>query len=306
MSLDYLDLSALYYEWNELDSCGQYLRAGMELSQSSGNVEFQIAALMIQARLKLALKDTAGALDAVEVCHQLEADNDIPMRTRARSAACHVEVALALNDLEGARKWAEKLETDIVAHPFYRYFGLTEARLQIAEGKMAAASRLLEKAYKTANEAGWGYGVMAVRVLQALASPTRETASEFLTCALKAAQQEGFIRTFADVGEPLVPLLQEAVLQGADPDYIGLILAAIGDSGLKSIVDQAVLVEPLSGREIEVLRLLAAGLSNRKIAEQLVISISTVKSHVHHICTKLDASNRMQAVAKARELGIIG
>jgi LuxR family maltose regulon positive regulatory protein len=88
------------------------------------------------------------------------------------------------------------------------------------------------------------------------------------------------------------------------PEYVGEILAAIGETALQMDEDGQILVEPLSERETEVMRLVAAGLSNREIADQLVLSLGTVKTHIHHIYGKLDVRNRAQAIARARELKI--
>ncbi|MBE9524656.1 MAG: LuxR family transcriptional regulator, partial [Chloroflexi bacterium] len=161
------------------------------------------------------------------------------------------------------------------------------------------------EAYVTASEAGWKYGVIATRVMQSLAAQNRAAALEYLSEALTLAQPERFIRTFVDGGSALTPLLIEAARQGICPEYVGEILAAFEIK--KDLSSEALPpgIEPLSERELEVLRLLAAGLTNRQIAEEIVVSISTVKSHVHHICVKLDASNRTQAAARARQLGFL-
>ena len=156
-----------------------------------------------------------------------------------------------------------------------------------------------------ASRAGWGYAVIAVRILQTLAAETTETALEFLTDALQLAQPEGFIRTFADAGGQLTPLLQKVALRGIMPEYIGQILFAIGEGRIKITPEQSSLVEPLSKRELEVLRLVAAGLSNREIARQLVISPGTAKTHIHNICGKLDVRNRTEAAMRAKELNLV-
>ncbi len=145
--------------------------------------------------------------------------------------------------------------------------------------------------------------MIAVRVLQALADAPTKGALEFLTDALRRAQLEGFIRTFADAGQPLVPLLQEAARQGVTPDYVGEILAAIGTKPTASATGS--LAEPLSERELEVLWLLAAGLSNSQIAKKLIVTPGTVKTHIHNIYGKLEVHNRAEFVTRARELKLI-
>ena len=115
------------------------------------------------------------------------------------------------------------------------------------------------------------------------------------------AEAEGFIRTFVEAGEKLIPLLREAARSGIAPDYIGRILSAFGAEPKTSMP----LVESLSERELEVLRLVTAGLSNREIAEKLVISTGTAKTHVHNVCGKLGVRNRTEAAMKAKELGLV-
>lgn len=118
------------------------------------------------------------------------------------------------------------------------------------------------------------------------------------------SQPEGYIRAYADHGQILVPNLMEAAQRGESPEYIGKILAAIGEEADRD-TSSAALVEQLSEREIEVLRLVSAGLSNREIAEKLYLSPGTIKTHVHNICGKLGVTNRTQAVMHARDLKII-
>jgi LuxR family maltose regulon positive regulatory protein len=122
-----------------------------------------------------------------------------------------------------------------------------------------------------------------------------------LADGLKSSQTEGFIRSYVDTGFGLIPLLQEAARRGISPDYIGRILNAYGH-GKKLTVR---LVEPLSERELEVLRLMTAGLSNREIAEKLIISMGTAKTHVHNVCGKLEVRNRTEAAIRAKELSLV-
>jgi len=162
---------------------------------------------------------------------------------------------------------------------------------------------MLDTLVNKASEAGWEYGTIALRGMQALAAPDIENAVAYLTEALSLANQEKYLRTFVDLGPALAPVLQEAVRRGVYPDTIAEILAALEVHPDPPEVSTT--TDRLSERELDVLRLLAMGHTNRQIAEQLVISISTVKSHVHHISAKLYASNRTEAVANARRLGIL-
>ena len=303
LALAHYDLCTTHYEWNDLQRAKDHLHHGMEISAHSGNVEFQNAGHILGAFLSLAEGDAAGGLAAIEQSDALT--REFPVSARARSAACHVRVALALGDLESARNWGEHLSDDADGHSFYRFLGLARPLLLIALGKKDAAAEELEASYATASQAGWGYAVVAVRVMQSLAASTPESGVAFLSEALRLGQPEGFVRTFADAGEPLIPLLREAARRGIHPQYAGQILAAVGGDRRNAAPEQAQLVEPLSEREIEVLRLVAAGLSNREIAKELVISLGTAKTHVHNLCGKLGVRNRTEAAMRAKELNLV-
>ncbi|MBN1147277.1 MAG: hypothetical protein JXA78_08475, partial [Anaerolineales bacterium] len=136
---------------------------------------------------------------------------------------------------------------------------------------------------------------------------------------LSLAEPEGYVRVFLDAGEPMAGLLAAFIQQRAAPQalriYASKLLAALeaehltqgsapGGGGAASAVIGPDWIEPLSEREMEVLGLVAAGLSNREIGGQLVLEVSTVKSHINHIFRKLGVSKRTQAVARARELGL--
>ncbi len=329
LALAHLDLGTINYEWNNLESAAGYIQSGLENAWRSGNVEFQMSGFDLLARLRLAQRDLSGALEAARQAHQLSTASHAPLRAEARLTALQVELALAQGDLEQASQRSHDLPDDVDMHPFYRFLGLSKARLLIAQGRKKEAAHVLQARFARAVQSGWEYGAIAARILQALAADEPEAALMFLKDAIKRAQPEGYIRTFADAGEGLISLLIQSAQRGVAPEYVGRILVAIRERSimpagrLSFLVEPAsrrvndtlietatqsannVLVEPLSERELEVLRLVAAGLSNREIGERLVVSPGTAKTHVHNIFGKLGASNRAQAVARAKELSLI-
>lgn len=296
-----IDLGALQYEWNDLDASRDNLLKGVEINETGGIFEYQLAGNMQLARLENALGNTESTNEYLRKLQEMEGSEEVLPPNRARSRSLRAEIALQRGDLNYARQLAAQMEMDVDAHPFYRFFGLIEERILIAEGKKQEAAALLDPKLKTANSSGWSYGVNAVSILQALTAEVREDAMQIFTESLERTHEEGFIRIYADYGQDLLPLLLEAAQRGVYPEYIGRILAAIGDKPDRAKPQ----VERLSERELEVLRLVSAGLSNREIAAKLYLSPGTIKTHIHNICGKLGASNRTQAVTLARDLELI-
>ena len=156
---------------------------------------------------------------------------------------------------------------------------------------------------------GWADERLKVMVLQAVALLShgdKDEAVRLLGEALALAEPGGFIRIFVDEGMPMARLLSEAAAHGIMPDYTGRLLAAFeAESYLSPAPPAKPLTEPLSQRELEVLQLIAQGLSNREISERLFLALDTVKGHNRSIFGKLLVKRRTEAVAKARSLGIL-
>jgi LuxR family maltose regulon positive regulatory protein len=298
---------ALLLEWNDLEAAADHVQRGIALGQHGGNVEIQISAYRTLAQLKQAQGDASAALNALQQAHQLASERGVPPLMRARNAARHVQLALAQDDLAAATHWAEQATDGADACPFYPLLGLVPARLLLAQNRKAAAAEQLAVQYEAAVHAGWQFGVLEVRALQALAAPTPAAALTFLADALRLAQPERHIRAFVDKGEPMAALLHEAASKGIARDYVAQLLAAFGaarqERGCPEPPVQP-LIEPLSERELQVLRLVAAGLSNPEVADTLYISVNTVKTHLQRIYGKLGTSSRTAAATKAQELDL--
>jgi LuxR family maltose regulon positive regulatory protein len=182
----------------------------------------------------------------------------------------------------------------------------------IAQGRPHQATALLGRLQACAvaqDRAGSSLEIQALQALALAASGNRDEAVSALVEALSLGRRQGRIRVFADEGEPMRTLLahllaarrmEPGIARDVPVDYLGWVVRGF-DSNVAPTLS---LVEPLSRRELEVLRLLAAGKPNQQIADELVVALNTVKRHVTHILEKLGAANRTEATARARELGL--
>jgi len=193
---------------------------------------------------------------------------------------------------------------------------ISQARVHLAQGDPPTALAVLEPLRRQADAMGWADERLKVMVLQAVAHQAHGENNEavrLLGEALAQAEPGGFIRIFVDEGMPMARLLSEAAAHGIKPDYTSRLLAVFeaeaqmseGRSYPPSAPPAQSLTEPLSQRELEVLQLIAQGLSNREISERLFLALDTVKGHNRSIYGKLLVQRRTEAVAKARSLNIL-
>jgi LuxR family maltose regulon positive regulatory protein len=304
------DLSALLYEQDDLENAANHLEQGMDMARRSGEAETQIYGYRMLAFLEQAQGREQAALEALQEADRLTAGSNVPPLVPSRNAACHAQIALMQGDLAAATRWAGLVEEDADACAFHRALNLTPPRLLVAQGQRAAAAEQLDGLYHAAAEAGLGWGMLRVRVLQGLAAPTPDAALPFLAEALQLGEREGFVRSFVDEGSSLVPLLRQAATQGIAPLYVKRLLAAFEVDtarrrGEKLPAALQPLIEALSERELEVLQLAAEGLTNQEIAQRLHISLNTVKTHLSNVYGKLGVTDRRHAAAKARTLSLI-
>jgi LuxR family maltose regulon positive regulatory protein len=221
-------------------------------------------------------------------------------------AAAQVQLMLAEGNLPVAQDWIRQIKNPVGFNLHLYTIPLEGARLALAQGNKAEAASNLSELYKAAEEGGILYAQIEIRALQALAAGNEKEALGFLSEALRCAEPQGFVRVFLDQGPALVPLLQRARLANIMPDYTTRLLAAFSTRSAGAPAKWGGKAKQiLSDREVELLKLIAAGCSNKEIAGKLVISIGTVKRHTVNIFNKLDVKNRTEAVAKAREQGIL-
>jgi LuxR family maltose regulon positive regulatory protein len=191
---------------------------------------------------------------------------------------------------------------------------LSLARVLIAKGDPFEALDILERINEVATERGHISLAIEVMNLQALALDAGGEADEamiVLQQALTIAEPGGFLRIFIDEGPAMARLLYEALAREISMEYVQKLLAAFPDAVSEKdpldhpFASDSEWIEPLSERELEVLQLIAEGLSRQEIASQLVLSLNTVKTHARNIYSKLGVNNQMQAVGRARGLGLL-
>jgi LuxR family transcriptional regulator, maltose regulon positive regulatory protein len=302
----------LQYEWNDLAGARDHLTRGLERAELGGDVRTLIAGYVNAARLSLAEGDLDAAAKTLERARSLVEQAPFPEWT-SRYQRCRLELWLAQGRLRAAADWADAMLRDGVlpGGPDGEPAQLALGRILIVKGDVASRERalaLLDHLLQTVEEEG-RVGIqieaLALRALAHWASGDRPGALTSLERALRLAETQGYVRLFADLGLPMVRLLQEARTRGVLPDYVAALLAACGADLAAAAGGEATLPEPLSPRERDVLDLLAAGLTNREIAERLFLSPETVKKHTASIFGKLGARHRAEAAAKARTLGLL-
>lgn len=304
----HLGLGRIYYEWNDLESAERHGQQCLRLTQQYDRaLDRYIFGQVFLARLKLARADVAGAADLLAEAAQSVRQNNFAHRI-PEVAAAQALVFLRRGDLAAAAHLAQTYELPII-----------RARVHLAQGDAPAALAALDPARRQAEARRWPDEQLRVMVLRAVAlhvHGAKGEAVQVLGEALALAEPEGFVRLFVDEGEPMRRLLEGFRLPvggqrpGSHPQsaYAGKLLAAFEQPAMPSATSQAAQVgmtEPLSDRELEVLRLVAQGLSNRQISERLFLALSTVKGHNRIIFDKLQVQSRTQAIARARALGLL-
>jgi len=243
--------------------------------------------------------------------------------------AWQARLSLAHGDIKATQRWADchKIEFNIHNLPDLgqEFSYLTLARLYIALGKAEEIFDLLEKMRRKAESEERIGSVIEILALQSIALKNQGKIDQAVTVlekALSLAEPEGYVRIFVDEGEHMKELLCIAASRGIAPVYIGKLLGSF-PSSVHDLEDQPLettaeavttvpyathpskLVDNLSARELEILRLMATGATSKEIAEELIVSTATVKKHIIHIYRKLDVHKQTMAVSKAQELGLL-
>src|SRR5216684_6619025 len=296
----HLGLARVFYEWNDLEAAGQHEQQSAQLARQIIVDTFAAYGVFV-ARLKLAQGDVSGAAAVLDEAEAFVRRHRFVFRM-PDVAAARVLLLLHQGHLAAAAH---------VAH--LHDLPISQARVHLAQGDTSAALAVLLPWRRQVEAKGWADERLKVMVLQAVALQAhgdKDQAVHLLCDALALAALGGFIRLFVDEGLPMAHLLSEAAAIGRMPDYIGKVLA-VCEAEAQQSEDASYrppaqpLIEPLSPRELEVLHLMAQGLSNQEMSERLFLALDTVKGHNRNIFGKLHVQRRTEAVARARELGLL-
>ena len=289
-------MSEVYRERDDLHAATQHLLRSQELGEHIGLPQNRYRWRVAMARIRQAEGDLAGALDLLNEAERLYVGDFFP---NVRPVpAVRARVWIAQGRLGEALGWAHEQGLSVADDLSYlrEFEHITLARVLLAryqderaEASIHEATQLLERLLLAAEEGERTGRVIEILVLQALARRRLGDIPAALAClerAVTLAEPEGYVRVFADEGPPMASLLRALAKRGTAGNYARRLLAAMGETGHDSPVKQA-LIEPLSERELDVLRLLGSELDGPAIARELTVSLNTMRTHTKNIYAKL-------------------
>jgi LuxR family maltose regulon positive regulatory protein len=316
----YVGMSALHREHNDLETATQYLLTSQALGELAGMSQNPYRWRAAMARIREAQGDLDGALDLLDQAERLYdanfSPNVRPIATRK------TRVCVAQGRLGEALGWAREQGLSVENELSYlrEFDHITLAKVLLAryqsnhaDGSISGVVGLLERLLKAAEEGGRIGSVIEILILQAIAYHTKgdlPAALLPLQRALALAEPQGYVRMFLDEGSSMLQLLREASAREIMPDYTDKLLATFEAEKQKSedkpdLPPAEPLIDPLSQRELKILQLITQGLSNREIGERLFLALDTIKGHNRKIFDKLQVQSRTEAIARARELGLL-
>jgi LuxR family maltose regulon positive regulatory protein len=303
-------------ETNDLDGALDLAQQSVELTERGEDAQMLGWSCLCLTRVLFSKGDLAGAEEIVQKMHHAARASAVPMWIMNLSAAWQSRIWLAQDRLEATSLWVEErgLASDQETTHLGGFEYIAFARILTAQGGWEEATTLLQRMLEAADAGGDTTRVLEIMILQALAFQAGgDTAQAMVTLgrALTLAEPMGFFRIFVDEGPSMAPLLYKTLDRGISPDYVRRLLQAFPSDAPKQVDHsgphgfEAGVIEALSEREIEVLQLIADGLTNPEIATRLILSLHTVKTHTRNIYGKLGVHTRTEAVARARTLGIL-
>jgi len=319
--LAYMSLSPVLYERNELEQAWAYLKRCLEMATDFGSAEVQVYVLSLLARICLANNDLPTAISYYDQIDTLLQEHVFSPSIMAYVNYHRFQLYLKQRNMEAAATWVETHNDTSGRLNSYALHRIASPQFLIAQGNFDAASKELTTLVKDAQEAGHGNLLVKALALQALTYKgcgDQANALSILEYVLHLSEPEGYVRNFVDEGELMYLLLREyqsflktKISDDVDGEslrnltYTDKVLAAFPQSPATGNTKSYSLPESLSERELEVLQLVATGRTNQEIADLLVIALSTVKSHINNLYGKLGTNRRTEAIAIARDLGLL-
>jgi LuxR family transcriptional regulator, maltose regulon positive regulatory protein len=311
-------LSEVCYEHGDLDRAARYLKRSKELSEHGGISEHRHRWSVAMAHIKAAEGDLDGALDLLDEAERVYVRSPAPdvrpvaaVRTRLWVRQGRLAEALAWVRERGVSVDDELSYLREFEHITLAGVLIARSRRDRAAGPLQQAWALLERLEKAADEGQRAGSLIEILALQALAQAAQGALPRALVPlerALTLAEPEGYVRVFVDEGPAMRTLLRHPAARGIASSYTKRLLAAFDGSaqpGSSAAQAAAGLAEPLTAREVEILRLVATGMRNQQIADHLFISLATVKRHLANTYRKLGVGHRTEAVARANELHLL-
>ena len=314
----FLGLAELAREWGQFDEAKCYLEKGMQLAaaySTASNIEAHIQLARILQSQQQYEKAQSVFLKAAALATTYKT-SDLDDQFVELLAARLWILQGKLDDVEHwiARRGLHKMDCNLITsyydyHVFHHEY-LTVARLRLAQGRYTEALAILDALLGQMDKWGWLQSrreieLHIVRAIALQALHKHEQAVRSLISAMEIAEPGNYLRTFIDEGPVIAELLIKVVSMGSMPEYAEKLLNAFGQADPVPPNTNDNLIDPLSQRELEVLRLIAAGLTNPDIADHLFVAVGTVKAHTSSIYNKLGVKNRVQAVKRARELDLL-
>ena len=310
----HVGMSEIARERDDLRTATQHLQKSQELGEHTGLPQNRYRWRVAMARVAQAEENLPGALDLLNEAERLYVSDFFPNVRPVPALRARVWIAQGRfgEALGWAREQGLSVDDDLSYLREFEHITLVRLLLARHQGERAEHSlhegtRLLERLLLAAEEGGRAGRVIEILVLQALAHQALEdipAALASLDRAVTLAEPEGYVRVFADEGPPMASLLRAAAKQGIARDYVRRLLTALSGPEHSGPTEQA-LIEPLSERELDVLRLLGTELDGPAIARELMVSLNTMRTHTKNIYTKLGVTNRRAAVRRAAELDLL-
>jgi LuxR family maltose regulon positive regulatory protein len=312
-------LADLAYEWNRLDDARSHLQTGLVNLQRWEKADDLALAFATLAKIHLAQANSAEAAETIEEANRLLQTRGVFSEVRGVVESVQVRIWLAQNDIQAAARWAAPLYETLKSKARLGFENelnhISLARVLIAQDRPEEAATLLSRLEQDARSNRRNGRLIQILALQSLVQGQLgqiDRANASLGECLELAEPQGYLRAFLDEGRPMERLLNGWLAQsetGHLRDYVNRLLPLLDAQTLPGdraeYPSEGALIEPLTAREVEILQQIALGKTNKEIAAHFVLSPGTVKAHTSNIYRKLAVSNRTEAVARARQLGLV-